>query len=107
LIFRGERDEVLATLPELTSAVRIVEHTMESMFHELAALWYRAWREESQKSFALKVKEHPFSSVLFRLRRDFGADAELGELRDVWRDSGDLIVKKMFANCKLDYDSLG
>lgn len=106
LCLGSEKDEVLATLPELTSAARIVEHTMESHFHGLSALWYQARHLDSQKDFALLVKDNPFSALLFSLRKRLGASGEDGDLRELWRAQPELIVRKLFAGHVFQYDIL-
>lgn len=106
LCLGSEKDEVLATLPELTSATRIVEHTMESHFHGLTALWYRARHLDSQKDFALLVKDNPFSALLFKLRRNLGAMGEVVDLKALWRAQPDMIVRKLFAGAVFQYDVL-
>lgn len=102
----GEVDEVLAYLPQLETALRVIEHTLQSKFHELAALWLRHRRLSSQKDFALAVKDHPLSNLLFRLRSQQGATARVEDLRDLWRDSGELLARRLFSDLEVGYDML-
>lgn len=104
LCLGSEKDEVLATLPELRSAALIVDHTLKSALHGLTAHWYRARTLKDQKAFALKVKDHPLSGLLFTLRREKGEAGEAEDLRQLFRAQPELLARKLFSGQVFDYD---
>jgi hypothetical protein len=63
-------------------------------------LWNDHKHKESQKDFALAVKDHKLSGLLFRLRKIHGVDHQYGVSTDqidaLWRESGDMLVKCLF-----------
>lgn len=63
---------------------------IEEAYADLEKVWESAKSLQSQKEFALAVAKHPFSAVLFTTRK------KGGNLGDVWRESADIIVKKIF-----------
>jgi len=69
LIMNGEQNEVLAYFPDLKGAFLDLEKEMNKLKSDIATVFGMYNHLESQKEFALKVKELPYSGFLFRLRR--------------------------------------
>lgn len=67
LIRLGEQSEVLAYFPELRSVYDAVEERIDGMVRELEGIWEQTRGIESQKEFAMAVKGHVFSGVLFAM----------------------------------------
>lgn len=91
LVLNGERDEIVAYLPEIAPFFDKVEATLNEAFVELKVLWERTKNIESQKDFALSIVGlTQFSSILFTARK------EKIDIKFVWDRSADILVKKLF-----------
>lgn len=90
VILEGEVDEILIYYPELKSHFDKMQNKLDEAYQQVDNLWYCYHDEKNQKKFALAVKNSPFSSVLFTARKT-GRHP-----REVWNESQDLILKKMF-----------
>jgi hypothetical protein len=86
-ILAGEGDELLVYFNEVEQAFKFYQTQVEQYKQELLDLWEKAKEENSQKEFAMKVKNHRLSAVLFTARKT-GKNP-----MDVLRESGDLILK--------------
>jgi len=104
IVLSEEVDEVCAIMPEVRTALKQVEHTVKSKYHELVALWYSTKKLETQKEFACKIKHYDLSPILFMLRSEYGQDATEKELQAKWRACGSLILKRVFQNRTYDFD---
>lgn len=90
-ILSGEDDELLTYFPEVESVYREHKATVESAYAEMVAVWERAKGLPVQKDFALAVVgKTKFTGILFEARKH-GRDP-----KDVWRESGDAILKALF-----------
>jgi len=65
----GEDGEFLAVFPEYSGVFNEVSERFEKRVQVLEVAWKNSKNIESQKDFALAVKDLPSSSVLFSLRR--------------------------------------
>lgn len=69
VIFEGEVDELLAYFPEFKEYVDPIVEEVNSTKSELARIWEEVKNIETQKDFALAVKNFKFSNVLFEARK--------------------------------------
>ncbi len=98
LVLAGEIDEIVAWRPDIAPHIERVAGEMEEEFGGLLDLWRSTWQIEGQKDFALSIaKKSKFVSLLFQLRRDLGGQQSEQALRSRWRESGDMIVKSLYA----------
>lgn len=83
-----EKEEILGYFPELKPAWNFYEEQLENGYMKLYSVWDKTKDIVSQKEFALTIKDKtPFTGVLFNARKT-GKD-----LKDVWLESTDLIIK--------------
>ena len=94
IVLANEHHEVIAVMPETKTAFLTAAAIIEAAVVDVIEVWLEAKGLESQKDYAMKVKDHPAAPMLFQARKK-GVKTEAG-LRKVWRESGDLIVKKYF-----------
>ena len=101
----GEVSETTAYFP-VKNALAEVEGVVNHIIHDIGRIWFVHGDMASQKKFALKVKEHKFSSILFQMRKDLewsgeNQDAYIRKqlLKDVKRSS-DI----MFGSLKFQFD---
>lgn len=69
VIFEGEVDELLAYFPEFKEYVDPIVEEVNSTKSELVRIWEEVKNIETQKDFALAVKNYKFSNVLFEARK--------------------------------------
>jgi len=96
-VLAGEEDELLTYFPEVKETFYKLKAQVLENYSEMVEVWgdYRHLRD--QKEFALAVKDTPFASILFSVRREHG-DAETSKhLRAKWRESDRLILKRIQA----------
>lgn len=97
LVLAGETDEVLAYIPELAPHLEVVSSRVEEAFASLRAIWLATHAEPDQKRFALSiVGKTPFTSVLFNLRKQKGASQTEADLRAIWRQSHEVILRVLY-----------
>lgn len=68
IVLTGETDEILTYFPEFKKQIGFFEDTLKMIEKDLETVWRNNGDEKSQKEFAISIKNHPFSSVLFDLR---------------------------------------
>lgn len=88
-IMTGETDELLTYFKEVKPALDHYTEQVNGLREQVLELWWRAKDVADQKFFALMVKDHPLSSVLFTARKA-NEDPE-----KVFRSNTDLILKKI------------
>lgn len=103
IVMTGETSEVRAVMPEIIPALEEVEQELNKSFKDLLTLWLENRHLESQKDFAMKVKHHPFSGMLFNLRKTHGAGADEKELKILWRGEPDRVAEKLFSNKTFEF----
>lgn len=69
LIFTGEIDEFLSYFPEWKDKARMVEDEVTDVMDSLAQAWDRCKDLDSQKDFAVSIKNVKHNSVLFQCRK--------------------------------------
>lgn len=69
LIFTGEIDEFLSYFPEWKDKARMVEDEVTDVMDSLAQAWDRCKDFDSQKDFAISIKNVKHNSVLFQCRK--------------------------------------
>jgi RNA ligase len=67
----GDAQELLTVFPELAEAILPVHRTLDEIV-DLATAAVAAGQELDQKSFALRIKQEPWSGLAFALRREGG-----------------------------------
>lgn len=91
LVLNGERDEVVAYLPEVAEHFDRVEDVLNKAFDDLMKVWDQTNQIQSQKDFALNVVGRTsLSSILFKARK------HNCHPKDIWTNSPDFLVKSLF-----------
>ena len=99
MILQGEIHEVIATLPEVTSAAELVKAKLDSLWEEISSLWTDHKDAPTRKEFALAVKDHKLATILFK---NIGGDLE--SLRKTFETSDQQIAKSIFGQIRFEYD---
>jgi len=68
IVLTGETDEILTYFPEFKKQIGFFEDTLKMIEKDLETIWRNNRDKKSQKEFAISIKNHPFSGVLFDLR---------------------------------------
>ncbi|KKR00222.1 MAG: RNA ligase, T4 RnlA-like protein [Candidatus Woesebacteria bacterium GW2011_GWB1_39_12] len=92
-ILAGDTDELLVYFPEVEELTKSMAEKIRVVWSEIVDLWNNSKDEISQKDFALKVKDHQFSGLLFTNRKQNG---DLESLQNLWRNSPDMMLKILF-----------
>jgi len=97
-VLAGEGDELIAIFPYLKDRFAEVKDTIDAAFATLQEVWEANRGVTEQKEFALRIiKATPFNGLLFTLRKTKGIGlGELADLKQMWRNSAELIVKRLF-----------
>ena len=95
-VLAGEEDELLTYFPEVRSTYFEIKSQVLAAYSELLETWGNHWRVENQKEFALLVKDTPFASVLFSVRKKLGMQQRSADIKKEFRENDTLIVKKLF-----------
>lgn len=69
LLFTGELGEFCAYFPEWSEKALDIQREVDNAYRELAIAWDRYKHLESQKDFALGVKDVPYNGILFQARK--------------------------------------
>lgn len=94
-VLSGDDDELLTYFPEASEAYYKLKAWVLEQYAGTLELWADNWRLEDQKSFALQVKDSPFAGVLFSTRKKHGEMQTVSALRQEWRNSDRLILKRL------------
>lgn len=96
----GEWEEVLAHFPELSSIISPILEGLDQIAQITAAAVRALSRVEglTQKQFALAVKDEPWNSVAFRLRREGGSSA--AEVQRIMRSMNSTGLEELLRRCK-------
>ena len=89
LVAIHEEEEYLAVFPEDADIVQPYVDAREVMYARCASVWTNTKNAEDQKTFALLVKEFPFSGVLF------GARAKNISLEESWKNVRTIVKSRM------------
>lgn len=96
-ILSGDSDELLTYFPEAKEKYLECEAKVNAAFVQLSDIWRKCHQIESQKDFALAiVNETKFSGILFWLRKTKKNEQTIDDLKEMWRNSGDMIIKYLF-----------
>jgi hypothetical protein len=95
-ILTGEEDELLTYFPEIRGTFYEFKAAVLKAYSDLLEVWGDHWQVTDQKEFALLVKDKPFSSILFSVRKKHGTQQRACHLRQEFRENEALILKKLF-----------
>lgn len=91
IVMTGEKSELLNAFPELTNEFVAVEAKLGAALAKLEDLYAQNRHLESQKDFALAIAgKSKMTGILFQARKN------KTEVKDVWMESKDLILKALF-----------
>ena len=105
IVMGGEYSEVSTNIPEVKPALDEVSEVIEKAFAGLAEVWLSNRELESQKDFAMNVKEHPFFYILFKARKKLGSTGTAEDLKKIWQEEDNYpkIAKRLFAGKKFEF----
>ena len=69
LLFTGELGEFCAYFPEWSEKALDIQREVDNAYRELAIAWGKYKELESQKDFALAIKDVPYNGILFQARK--------------------------------------
>lgn len=96
-VLTGETGEILSYFPELEDEIEEVKKKVDAEYENLVRTWREFYRIKDQKDFALAIKNKTkFTGILFGVRKRLGDEQSEDSLKEVWRNSADLIVKMLF-----------
>ncbi len=97
-VLAGEEAELLCYFPEVKKRFYEVKAKVADAYAQTLEAWMDNQHIPDRKDFALAVKAKPFSSVLFGIRgkHEAGEKVTSTDIRKVWRESEQLILKKLF-----------
>jgi hypothetical protein len=96
-ILAGEESELLTYFPEVEGAFYKAKGRVCEAYARLVETWAEHRAIESQKEFAQAIiGKTPFTSILFRLRKELGASQTIGDLKRLWREEEAGILKLLF-----------
>lgn len=93
IILFGELDEVLAYFPELKDHCKGIEAQMDELFTSAWALYNKAITCQDRKEFAMIVKDHPLSALLFAVYTKYGVEATVEQTEEIYRGMGSYLAK--------------
>lgn len=86
-----DESEILTYFPEVKDIFYQYKKKIDNALDEMYIAWEKAKNIRSQKEFAITVKgQTKFDSILFKARKSGRSP------REIWRESSDLIIKKLF-----------
>lgn len=94
-VLSGEDDELLTYFPEVKEQFYALKAYVWQAYAKLLEVWADNKDIEDQKEFALKVKDTPFSGILFTVKKKFGKNQTAKDVRQEWRESTNVILKKL------------
>jgi hypothetical protein len=81
LIVDNEQEEFLQYFPEYRTMFKPYEDAFAELIREIDNVWVDTHGIENQKEFALEVKDLPYSSILFSMRKTEKS------FEDIWSDA--------------------
>lgn len=96
-VLNGEDDELLTYYEEARVTYYELKIRVLNDYITLLETWADHKDIEDQKEFALAVKNHPFSGLLFHIRKELGEEQTSKDLRQLWRSSEKVILKRLKA----------
>lgn len=92
-IMAGEDSELLTYFPEVREAYYELKAKVLGWYADTLEKWVDNKDIEDQKDFALAVKSHKFSAVLFSVRKKYGKEQNSKNFKQEWREADKLILK--------------
>jgi hypothetical protein len=90
LILANEQDEAIAIFPYIEPRIKELKSILIGLHEEMTYYHILSRGLESQKDFALTIKDCKLSSLLFKNRKNGGTMKDLDQL---FRESGELFIK--------------
>lgn len=112
IVLANEQEEFKLTMPETSTALDRTKEILDDALNSMLELWETYKNEEYQKNFANRVKHHPLSSILFKVRKK-NPKASPQEVLEEVRESAEnrselkhmnLFLKKLFNGVYFDFD---
>ena len=94
-ILGGEEDELLTYFPEVRSFFFELKAQVLTHYAGLLETWGDHRHVVDQKEFALLVKDKPFASVLFSVRKKYGLNQKSAYVKQEFNENESLILKKL------------
>lgn len=99
--------ELTSVMPEITSALQEVDLSINGAIHDVVIAWGSNLHLESQKDFALKVKDLPFASILFDARKRVNR-GEAVNIADMFcAQDAEKVSDKLFGKRTFSFDVAG
>ncbi len=98
LALSNDGDEVLTYMPELKDRFNEVKDRLETAYQNLLNCWRENHHTLDQKTFALAVKQHQFSAILFQMKKS--EDKSERALKHLWSQSAELVTKRLYGEIK-------
>lgn len=86
-ILNGEDDELLTYYNEVRGFYFECKAKIYETYVQLIETWADSKHIVDQKEFALLIKDKPFASILFEVRKLFGVKQKAADLKAIWRKS--------------------
>lgn len=98
-VLSGEEAELFCYFPEVKDAFYSCKEKVDAHFAKLHNVWSEHHGIPNQKDFALAIHgKTPFTGMLFQLRKQLGVQQTLKDLKKMWNDSPDQILKVIAKN---------
>ena len=96
-ILAGEEGELLTYYPQFADAYCECRAQVDAALARLEEVWQASRGIAGQKEFAQAIAgKTPFTGLLFALRKAHGSEATREQLRQMWRGSGEMILRVLF-----------
>lgn len=104
IVLRGEQSEILAYRPDVKGALTEVAQAIGVLVDDIIVLWNSTRSLSAQKDFALAVKDHKYSWVLFRLRKDGELDSPRQAIINILAERPEKLARELFNGKVFNYD---
>lgn len=96
-VLAGEESELLLYFSEVEEAFRKCQTKVQTAYEQLEQVWRETRSIPVQKDFAMAIiGRTPFTGLLFQLRKNCGENQTVDDLKNLWRNSSDAILKILF-----------
>lgn len=96
-LLKNSADELIGYFSELKDIVNQTQEMLDKEYNNLKDVWVANYQIKDQKEFALAIQgKTKFTGVLFTIRKLHGNAQTEQELREMWRNYGEGIVKTLF-----------
>lgn len=79
----GDIDEFVSYFPEYAQWADPIKAEVQELIENISKVWEDACSIQDQKQFALKVKDYPFSGVLFQAKKTNSSAKEVWQFMDI------------------------